>query len=120
MRPETWISLLMILFGGVSLSGVNPQLHPSPVGWALGLSCMVAGAALFARITLTFFIAVGVALLVGAGGVAAILHHPNLALPGPWGLSVGVGLYITLRLFMSKQALTARSHPAPIKPAAEE
>ncbi len=105
----------MILFGGVSLSGVNPQLHPSPVGWTLGFLMMGAGAALFARLTVTFVFAVLVALLVGAGGVAAALHHPNLALPGQWQLSVCVALYILLRLVLSHAQLMERSRPAPVK-----
>ena len=102
MRSDWSLGILMIAMGGLSISGIGTQPHPSPAGWAIAGALVVGGAVLFLRKPFSLYVAMASALVTLLGGVLALAHHPELSLPVPAAMSIVVGLYLFVRLAMAK------------------
>jgi hypothetical protein len=97
MRSSATLGVVFVVLGGLSVSGIGGRHALVPAAWILaGLLC-VAGALLFTQRRPAFYFALAVAALTVLSGIIAMLGHPNLSLPVPPPLAIGVGLYLVLR-----------------------
>jgi hypothetical protein len=103
MQSGWSVAILMIAMGGISLGGFGAQHQPTVVGWVIAGVLIAAGGLLFLRRPLVWYIAVGAAALAVVTGVVAQLGRPDLALPVPPLLSLVIGLYLILRLVISRK-----------------
>ncbi len=97
MRSSWSLGVVFIALGGIAVSGIGGHKPLGPVPWALAALLVVTGALLFTRTRVSFFIAIGTGAVTAISGVLALVHHPELALPVPAALSIGVGLYLIFR-----------------------
>jgi hypothetical protein len=108
MRSSLTLGLVYIALGGLSVSGIGGHRPIGAVQWALAALLVAAGAFLLTRLRAAFYFALAVAVLTAITGVLALAHHPELALPvTPW-VSVGVGLYLVLRVALASPAFATR------------
>ncbi|HWE31616.1 MAG TPA: hypothetical protein VHB97_26630 [Polyangia bacterium] len=101
MRSSWSLGFVYIALGGLSVSGIGGHRPLTPAAWTIAALLVAAGAFLFTRLRAAFYVALAVAALTSVSGVVALAHHPELALPvWPW-VSIGVGLYLILRIAMA-------------------
>ena len=113
MRPSPWsVGLIMILMGGIGVSGFGQGAPLSPAAYAVSGALVVGGAAMFLRRPFSFYVAITAALLLSASGLAAMLHHPELVLPVHPAISVVVGFYLCLRAVIARPGLRPPSSRA--------
>lgn len=110
MRSSWSLGIVFVALGGLAVSGIGGHRPIGPVPWILAGLLVVAGALVFTRVRAAFWLALVAAALTAATGVLPYLHHPELALPVPPALSIGIGLYLVFRT-----ALAASSFGAPKK-----
>jgi hypothetical protein len=106
MRSAWSVGVLMIVLGGIGVSGIGGQKPLGPIPWVIAGLLVAGGATMFLQRPFVFWVAIGASGLLAATGVLARLGHPEWALPVPWQLSVVIGLYLCLR------AVIARPHMA--------
>jgi hypothetical protein len=92
--------------GGLSISGIAGRHPLGPVAWGIAGLLVVAGIALLIRRPFAFYLAVFAGTVTAAMGVMPYLHHPELSLPVPPPLSIGVGLYLVGRTAMLRLMAT--------------
>lgn len=97
MRSSWSLGVVYIALGGLSISGIGGHRPLGVAPWVIAGLLVLAGALLFTRARFAFYFALAVAALTAISGVVALAHHPELALPVPAALSVGVGLYLVFR-----------------------
>jgi hypothetical protein len=110
MRSSLSLGFVYLVLGGMSVSGIGGHRPVGTVPWVLAGLLVVAGALLFTRTRVAFYVAIATGALVAAGGVLALMHHPELGLAVPPALSIGVGLYLVFRT-----AIAASTFGAPRK-----
>lgn len=100
------LSLAFVYFalGGLSVSGIGGHRALSPVAWVLAGLLVAAGALLLTRTRAAFWIALVVAAVTAASGVMPLVHHPELSLPLHPAATIGVSLYLVLRIGMAASA----------------
>jgi hypothetical protein len=108
VRSAWSVGILMVAMGGLSVGGIGMQRQVSLVGWALAGLLIVSGALLFLRRPFVYWLALAASILTAATGAIALLGRPSWALPVPPGLSIGVGIYLGLRVMMAKAAQPRR------------
>src|SRR5262245_49774933 len=113
MQAGWSVAVLMVVMGGLGVSGVGNQERPTAVAWAIAAILIASGAALFLRRGITFYVANAAALLLALSGVAGLVGHRELAMPMPPVLSLVIGLYLILRLMMARKSLTEPSGRVP-------
>ena len=113
MRSAWSVGVLMMVMGGISVSGIGGQKPVGAVPWIIAGLLVVGGAVMFLRKPFGFWVAIGAATLLSATGVLARLGHPELALPVPWQLSVVLGLYLCLRAVIARPPSTSARKSAP-------
>ncbi len=97
MRSSWSLGVVFIALGGLSVSGIGGHRPLGVVPWILAALLVVAGGFLFTRTRVSFYVALAVGALTAITGILALAHHPELALPVPPALSIGVGLYLVFR-----------------------
>jgi hypothetical protein len=97
MRSSWSLGVVYIALGGLSVSGIGGHRPLGVAPWIIAGLLMAAGALLFTRARPAFYFALAVAALTAVSGIVALAHHPELSLPVPPALSVGVGLYLVFR-----------------------
>jgi hypothetical protein len=105
MRSSFTLGVVFIALGGLSASGIGGHRPLGPVPWAIAGLLVVAGLFLFTRTRASFFVALAAGAVTAITGVVALAHHPELALPVPPALSVGVGLYLIFRTAIASPLL---------------
>jgi hypothetical protein len=108
MRSSWSLGILYIVFGGLAVSGIGGHRPLGPVAWVLAGLLIAAGALILTRLRPAFYVALAVGGLVAASGIMPYVGHPELSLPVPPALSIGVGLYLVFRT-----AITASAFGAP-------
>jgi hypothetical protein len=108
MRSSSSLGIVFVALGGLAVSGVGGHRPLGPVPWILAGLLIVAGVLVFTRLRMAFWIALAVGALTAATGVLPYLHHPELALPVPPALSIGIGLYLVLRTALGAATFGAR------------
>lgn len=108
MRSSWSLGVVFIALGGLSVSGIGGHRPLGVVPWVLAALLVVAGALLFSRTRVAFYIALAVGALTAVSGVLAYAHHPELGLPVPPALSIGVGLYLVFRTAIASPQFFAR------------
>jgi hypothetical protein len=106
MQSGWSVAILMIAMGGISLGGFGSQHPPTSVGWAIAALLIGAGALLFLRRPIVWWIALAASAVAVITGVIAQLGKPQFALPVPPLLSIVIGLYLILRLVISRKYFT--------------
>jgi hypothetical protein len=101
MRSSLSLGIVYIALGGLSVSGIGGHRPLGPVPWVLAGLLVVAGVLLFTRTRVAFYVALAVGGLTAATGVLPYVGHPELALPVPPALAIGVGLYLVFRTAIS-------------------
>jgi hypothetical protein len=109
MRSPGSLGVVFIAMGGLSLSGIGGRHPLGPVAWAIAALLVLAGVAMLTRRAFAFYVALAAALVTATTGVLPYLGHPELALPVPPALSIGVGLYLILRTAIARAALGRRT-----------
>jgi hypothetical protein len=107
------LSAMMIVVGGLGVSGALSHRTVSTAAWVIAVLLITSGAALFTRHALAFYFALAAALLMAVGGVLALAGHPGFALLGHPYLTIGAALYLGLRLAL---AMTMRRRPSSGEP----
>jgi len=97
MRSSWSLGIVYIALGGLLAGGIGGHRLFGVVPWALAGLLVVAGVALFTRTRPAFYFAIAVGAITAVPGVLAFAHHPELSLPVPPALSIGVGLYLVFR-----------------------
>lgn len=97
MRSSWSLGVVYIALGGLSVSGIGGHRALGVAPYAIAGLLVLAGALLFTRARPAFYFALAVAALTAVTGIVALAHHPELALPVPPALSIGVGLYLIFR-----------------------
>jgi hypothetical protein len=105
MRSSWSLGVVFIALGGLSASGIGGHRPLGPVPWGIAGLLVVAGLLLFTRTRLSFFVALAAGAVTAITGVLALAHHPELALPVPAALSIGVGLYLIFRTAIASPLL---------------
>jgi hypothetical protein len=105
MRSSFTLGVVFIALGGLSASGIGGHRPIGTVPWAIAGLLVVAGLLLFTRTRASFFVALAAGAVTAITGVLALAHHPELALPVPPALSVGVGLYLIFRTAIASPLL---------------
>lgn len=108
MRSSWSLGVVYIALGGLSVSGIGGHRPLGAVPWILAALLVVAGALLFTRTRISFYVALAVGALTAITGILALAHHPELALPVPPALSIGVGLYLVFRTAIASPAFGAK------------
>ena len=104
MRSSWSLGVVFIALGGLSVSGIGGHRPLGVVPWVLAALLVLAGALLFTRTRPAFYAAIAVGALTAITGILALAHHPELALPVPPALSIGVGLYLVFRTAIASPA----------------
>jgi hypothetical protein len=104
MRSSWSLGILFVVFGGLSVSGIGGHRPLGPVAWVLAGLLMAAGALILTRLKAAYYLALAVGGLVAASGVMPYVGHPELALPVPPALAIGVGLYLVFRTAIAASA----------------
>jgi hypothetical protein len=97
MRTSWSLGVVFIALGGISVSGIGGHRPLGPVPYFIAALLVVTGVVLFTRTRAAFWVAINTGIVTAITGVLALAHHPELALPVPPALSIGVGLYLVLR-----------------------
>ena len=105
MRSSWSLGVVFIALGGLSASGIGGHRPFGPVPWAIAALLVVAGVFLFTRTRASFYLALAAAAVTATSGILAFAHHPELALPVPPALAVGVGLYLIFRTAIASSTL---------------
>ena len=105
MRSSWSLGVVFVALGGLSASGIGGHRPFGPVPWAIAAALVGAGLFLFTRLRASFFVALAAGAATAIGGVLALAHHPELALPVPPALSIGVGLYLVFRTAIAASTL---------------
>ncbi len=105
MRSSWSLSVLLIVFGGLAVSGIGGHRPLGVLQWTLAAMLVVAGVLLFTRTRASLYFAFAAGAATTVTGILAFAHHPELALPVWPALSVGMGLYIILRAAMAAPTL---------------
>ena len=117
MRSSWSLGIVFVALGGLSVSGIGGHRPLGPVPWVLAGLLVAAGALVFTRLRAAFYFALVVGALTAATGVLPYLHHPELALPVPPALSIGIGLYLVFRTALASSTFGARKPRGFIPPA---
>jgi hypothetical protein len=117
MGSDRTVGVVMIAMGVLSVSPLGQRHVIGVVPWVIAALLIATGAGLFLRRVATYWLAVGAAGLCALSGLLPFIGRPDLALPVPGWLSIVVGLYLLLRLFIAKRALTPRKAPPPAEEA---
>jgi hypothetical protein len=104
MRSSWSLGVVYIALGGLSVSGIGGHRPLGAAPWVIAALLVLAGALLFTRARAAFYFALAVAALTAVTGIIALAHHPELALPVPPALSIGVGLYLVFRTAIASPA----------------
>jgi hypothetical protein len=113
MGSDRTVGVVMIAMGVLSVSPIGERHVIGLVPWGLAALLIAGGAGLFLRRVATYWLAVAAAGLCALTGLLPFIGRPDLALPVPGWLSIVVGLYLLLRLFVAKRALTPRKTAPP-------
>jgi hypothetical protein len=105
MRSSWSLGVVFIALGGLSASGIGGHRPLGPVPWGIAGLLVLAGVFLFTRTRASFFVALAAGTVTTLTGILALAHHPELALPVPPALSVGVGLYLIFRTAIASPLL---------------
>lgn len=97
MRSSWSLGIVFVALGGLSVSGIGGHRPLGPVPWVLAALLVAVGAFLFTRLRAAFWAGIVVGLVTAISGGVALAHHPELALPVPPALSIGIGLYLVFR-----------------------
>ncbi|HEX6839472.1 MAG TPA: hypothetical protein VF334_23005 [Polyangia bacterium] len=108
MRSSWSLGVVYIALGGLSVSGIGGHRPLGAVPWVLAGLLVAAGAFLFTRTRISFYVALAVGALTAITGILALAHHPELALPVPPALSIGVGLYLVFRTAIASPTFGAK------------
>lgn len=108
MRSSWSLGVVYIALGGLSVSGIGGHRPLGAVPWILAALLVVAGVLLFTRTRISFYVALAIGALTAITGILALAHHPELALPVPPALSIGVGLYLVFRTAIASPAFGAK------------
>ena len=108
MRSSWSLGVVYIALGGLSVSGIGGHRPLGVVPWILAGLLVVVGALLFTRTRAAFYAALAVGALTAVAGVLALAHHPELSLPVPPALSIGVGLYLVFRTAIASPTFGGR------------
>jgi len=104
MRSSWSLGVVFIALGGLSVSGIGGHHPMGVVPYVLAGLLVAAGVFLFTKLRASFYAAIAVGALTAVTGVVALAHHPELALPVPPALSIGVGLYLVFRTAIASPA----------------
>jgi hypothetical protein len=116
MSSATWLGILMIMMGGVSI-GIGGHRPLGPAGYIIAGLLVASGLLVLTRRPFAYYWALTAALVTTASGVLPYIGHPELALPIAPPLAIGVGAYLCLRVVMSRNAFVRSSEPAaPLPP----
>jgi hypothetical protein len=110
MRSSWSLGVVFIAFGGLSVSGIGGHRPLGTFPWVLAIWIITAGAFVFTRTRASFYVALATGALTAVTGILAYVGHPELALPVPPALSIGIGLYL---LFRTGIAASAFGKPKP-------
>jgi hypothetical protein len=106
---SSWsLGIVYAALGALSVSGIGGHRPLGVVPYVLAGLLIVAGLALFTRTRPAYYFALAVAALTAVSGVLALVHHPELSLPVPPALSIGVGLYLIFRTAIVGPTLRGR------------
>jgi hypothetical protein len=108
MRSAWSAGILMIVMGGIGISGFGQQHPVGPVPYALAGLLVAGGALLFLRRPFAFYPAIVASVLLVLSGGLGYLHHPELGLPVPPLLALVIGLYLCLRVILVRSTLQPR------------
>lgn len=97
MRSSWSLGIVFVALGGLSVSGIGGRHPLGPVAWLLAGLLVVAGAFIFTHTRAAFYLALATGGITAATGILPYVHHPELALPVPPALAIGVGLYLVFR-----------------------
>ena len=99
------LGVVFIALGGLSASGIGGHHPLGVVPWVIAGLLVVAGLLLFTRTRASYFVALAAGVVTAISGVLAAAHHPELALPVPWYVALGVGLYLVFRTAIASPML---------------
>lgn len=119
MRSSSSLGVVFIALGGLSISGIGQR----PVGvvpWLLAGLLVTAGVLLLTRRRAAVWLAMAAGLVTALSGIMPYLHHPELALPIPPPLSIGIGLYLVFRTALSASGVGTSKRRGFIPPATGE
>lgn len=111
MRSSWSLGVVFIALGGMSVSGIGGHRLIGVVPWALAALLVVTGALLFTRTRIAFWVAIAAGAITATSGIVALMHHPELSLPVPPALSIGVGLYLVLRTAIATSTFGGKKAP---------
>jgi hypothetical protein len=120
MRSSWSLGVVFIALGGLSASGIGGHRPLGPVPWAIAGLLVLAGLFLFTRTRASFFVALAAGAVTTISGILALAHHPELALPVPAALSVGVGLYLIFRTAIASPLLGGHKNKSSFAPPRDE
>ena len=108
MRSSWSLGVVYIVLGGLSISGIGGHRPLGVVPWVVAGLLVAAGGLLFTRARPAFYFALAVGALTAVTGALALAHHPELALPVPPALSIGIGLYLVFRTAIASPGFGGR------------
>lgn len=101
MRNFRTAGVLMIFFGIVSIAMVPKGTVPTVAAYILAGVLCAGGIGLFFNVNALRIVAIGCAGLVALSGVVKLIGHPELSLPGTPFLTIGVSLYLIIRVVLA-------------------
>jgi hypothetical protein len=96
------LGLVMLVVAGVGGGAIPSQRPLGPVGYAIAGLLAVGGVTLMTGRAFGFYVALAAAGLTAVSGVMPYLGHPELALALSPPLAIGAGLYLGLRIAMTR------------------
>jgi len=112
MRSAWSVGILMIVMGGIGITGFGQQHAVGPAPYAIAGLLVIGGALLFLRKPFAFYPAIAASALLALSSVLGYLHHPELGLPVPPMLSLVIGLYLCFRVLLVRSTLQPRKKRA--------
>jgi glucose dehydrogenase len=112
VQSPVTVGILMVAMAGLGLAPLGPnRASAGAAQFAIAGVLLVAGLLMILKRPIAFAVATGAAGMLIGTGVAAMAGAPQFALPFHPLISIVIGLYLFLRIYMAKRGLKPKATP---------
>ncbi len=112
MQGALSLGIVMIALGVMSVSFGGPTA-PTPAAYVIAGGLVAAGVILILKRPFSFHVALAATTILIASGLVAFAGRPDLGLPFAPGLSLGIGVYLLLRIAVGRVSYSRTRRPPP-------